>query len=137
MATDVNRPLRYWDQAPANMINKEATTIMVWRPPLIALPAFRGIADTAALSPAMREASLSGNVGSSNRPVIAVLLTVVLAFAWMLVARLGWRDPEVTPARIHETATRAAGTAAALPEAAPRKPDEVTHVTARRTALRR
>jgi hypothetical protein len=107
-----------------------------WRPPLLALPAFRGVADSAALSPAMREAVLLGNFGS-NRPVIAVLLAVMLGFAWLLVIRLGWRDPLPVAARSHHSVTRTAPLASASEEADPRTPDEITQITARRTALRR
>lgn len=111
--------------------------LVAWRPPLIAMPAFRGVADSSLLAPAVREALIIGTVGDSDRPVIALLLATLLAFVWFAVRRLGWDEMELAPKREREATARTTIAGAADDEAPPRSPDDVTRQTARRTALRR
>lgn len=110
--------------------------LLSWRPPLMAMPTFRGVADSASVSPALRDAILIGT-GGSNRPVIALLMAVILTFAWLLVVYLGRRDAGPAAARERSTTTRTGAAGAAGDEGAPRTPEEITKQTARRTALGR
>lgn len=107
-----------------------------WRPPLVALPAFRGVADSAALTPTMRDLLIVGAAASSNRPAIAALVSVVLGLMWMLVVRLGAHDGDPVAHAGRENADTGAETTDAA-SAEPRSPDDVTKQTARRTALGR
>jgi hypothetical protein len=110
---------------------------MAWRPPLLAMPTFRGTADSASLSPALHEALLLGNGGGGNRELVALLIAVLLGFAWTLVFRLGAHDADAAPARDRPTATRTGIASASAEEAPPRGAEDVTQQTARRTALGR
>jgi hypothetical protein len=107
-----------------------------WRPPLIAMPAFQGVADSAMLSPAFREAMVVGMPGGGDRPMIAVLLLTVVGCGWVLLARLGWSEP-VIPPRERLPGSPPTFVAPPPPAAEPRRPEEITNQTARHTALRR
>ena len=111
--------------------------VLSWRPPLIAMPAFRGVADSSRLAPAIRDALTIGTLGGSNRPVISLLLAILIGFVWLAVRRLGWDDPEPVKAREREMTTRTTIAGSPDDEAPPRRPEDVTRQTARRTALRR
>lgn len=111
--------------------------VAAWRPPLLAMPAFRGVADSAALSPALQEALILGGAVGSDRPAIALLVAVLLVVAWLLVIRLESRDREPEPARDRSNTARTGPPDASFEEGPPRKPDDVTHQTARGTAHRR
>jgi hypothetical protein len=119
--------------------NRAAVAALAWRPPLIAMPAFQGVAEPAALSPALREALLLGVGGGGDRPFVALLIGVLVAGIWVLAPRLGWRDSFVANPAVREraTTTRTAVTGVKSEEGPPRKPEDITHQTARRTALRR
>ena len=101
------------------------------------MPAFRGVADSSLLAPAVREALIIGTVSGSDRPVIALLLATLLGFIWFAVQRLGWDENEMVQKREHGATTRTAVAGAPDDEASPRSPEDVTRQTARRTALRR
>lgn len=109
---------------------------LLWRPPVFALPAYQGIADTGMLSPDMRDALLPGDAGEGNTALIALFLAVVLTATWLLVPRLAWARPLVAPvaAGRNVSTTRLAALAR---EAEPRRPEDITHQTARRTAMHR
>jgi hypothetical protein len=113
--------------------------VLGWRPPLMALPVFRGVAQPTSLSPALRDALLPGAGGGSNRPFVALLVAVLVAVVWVLVLRLCWGAPMIDGARVRErlATTRTATLGVANDEAPPRKPEDITHQTARRTALGR
>jgi hypothetical protein len=109
-----------------------------WRPPLMALPTFRGVADSTALPSAVRDALLTGSNAGGNRPVIALLIALLLASVWVLVPRLGWAEPASVAVAREPSATTTIGAAPPPGEAiAPRKPEDITHQTARRTAMHR
>ncbi len=113
------------------------SVVVAWRPPLIAMPAFRGTADSASIGPVIREALSLGNGAGSERPAISALILTLVAFAWLLVVRLGWRDVEQPTGRDRGTTTRTGAADPASEGAPPRGPEDVTKQTARRTALRR
>lgn len=116
-----------------------AATPVEWRPPLLAMPAFRGVADSAALGDALQEAMLLSPLGGSNRPMIALLLAAIVASGWLLLGRLGWREPApVASARDRGgSPTRTGSVTPLVAPAAPRRPEDITQQTARHTALRR
>lgn len=108
-----------------------------WRPPLFALPAFQGVADSSLLTPAMREALLPGGIAEGNTLLIVLLLAIAVFAAWTLAPKLLWARaiaPEELPAQNMETTVHRPTLGR---EAAPRRPDDITHQTARRTALHR
>jgi hypothetical protein len=112
---------------------------LTWRPPLVAMPTFQAVADPSALSPALREVLLLGAGGAGNRPVIALVMVLLVAGIWLVTQRLGWRELAVAaPAsRERSTTTRTGAMGAMTEEGPPRKPEDITNQTARRTALRR
>ena len=116
-----------------------AVATLTWRPPLLAMPVFRAVAEPAALSPALREALLLGVGAGSNRPIVALLVAVLVAGAWLLAVRMGWRDFAVVAVTgsAGSTTTRTTTTSVTTEEGPPRRPEDITHQTARRTALRR
>jgi hypothetical protein len=127
----------------AASLGVDSTAIKVamlsWRPPLIAMPSFQAVADPSALSPALREALLLGVGGGSNRPFVALLMAALVAGIWLLVLRVGWRESiaAVPVARERASTTRTMATGVKTEEGAPRKPEDITHQTARRTAMSR
>ena len=118
---------------------RAAVAALAWRPPLIAMPAFQAVAEPSALSPALREALLLGVGAGSNRPVVALLMAVLVAGIWVLALRVGWRQSTVAAptARERSTTTRTGAAGVTTEEGPPRQPEDITHQTARRTALRR
>jgi len=110
---------------------------MSWRPPLLAMPTFRGVADSALLAPILRDALIAGTLGGTDRPVITIILATLIGMLWLAVGRLGWHDDEPLTARSKDSTMRTAISGSPADEAPPRKPDDVTRQTARRTALRR
>ena len=130
-------PVRIVAVGPAGIVGLGRVGTATWRPPLLAMPVFRGVADSSLLAPALREALIIGNSGGSDRPVIALLLAMLVGFAWVAVQRLGWDKIEMSPKREHGAVTRTTIGGTPDDEAPPRSPDDVTRQTARRTALRR
>ena len=112
---------------------------IAWRPPLIAMPVFQGVADSTALTPAVRDALLAGANGGGNRSLIGLVLALVVVSLWLLVPRIGWVEPPARPAVHREPATTTKSMPATLaPDPVPaRKPEDITHQTARRTAMHR
>lgn len=119
--------------------NLAASAPLAWRPPLIAMPTFQAVAEPSALSPELREALLLGAGGGSNRPIVALLMAALVGGVWVLASRMGWRGllVVVPAARERATTTRTVAASAGTEEGPPRKPDDITNQTARRTALRR
>lgn len=114
-----------------------AARALYWRPPLLAMPVFQGVADTGALSPALREVLLVGGNGT-DRSLIALLVALVVLSLWLLVPRLAWVDHDAPRATPRESVgTQSDTIAGGVPETAPRKPEDITHQTARRSAMRR
>jgi hypothetical protein len=109
---------------------------LLWRPPVFALPTYQGAPDSGLLSPEMREALLPGDAGEGNTPLIALFLAVALTAMWLLVPRLAWARPLVASAAAarNVSTTRLAALAR---EAEPRHPEDITHQTARHTAMHR
>ncbi len=124
---------------------------LTWRPPLFALPAYRGVANAAELTPAL-SAALTAGPGTNVRLLFALFLGLVGAALWILVPRLLWIRaaapiaPEIasaprvapTPAAPEAAPAPAADSAGGLrtdvTEVAPRTAADVTNQTARRTA---
>jgi hypothetical protein len=118
---------------------RTAIAVLMWRPPLIAMPAFQAVAEPSTVSPALREALLLDVGGSGNRPMIALCVALLVTGIWLATQRLGWRDLSLAvPASRERSATTRTGVApASTEEGAPRRPEDITHQTARRTALHR
>jgi Mg-chelatase subunit ChlD len=114
-----------------------AAHALFWRPPLVAMPTFQGVADSGALSSDLKEVLLVGGNGT-DRSLIAFLLALVVVSIWWLVPRLVWVDHDTQAAVSHESTPRPNDTTVpGAPESAPRKPEDITHQTARRTAMHR
>lgn len=128
------------------------TRELAWLPPRFAMPAFRGVADAAQLTPAMRAALTAGR-SLDPRPLFALVLVLLGAACWILIPRVFWLDPaEAVEAG---TAVPAPKAKAIVPEAVvsaapddgtlrrdveevtPRKSTDVTRQTARRAAATR
>jgi hypothetical protein len=107
-----------------------------WQPPLFALPAFAGVADSASLPAALAPVLDAGS--SAGTPwLMALLFGLVGVAGWVLVPRLLWRQEVVLEAPAPATPKQAAVPSAAatgsgdgmrtgITEAAPRRPDEIT-----------
>jgi hypothetical protein len=113
----------------------------LWRPPVLALPAFSGVADSASLPDAVRDAVVSGAELPSARVPIALLLLLLAVLLVTFVPRFLWathRETEEDLAR-QVAASRALLTAQELeqlrgtpPREGPaRLPDEETRLTSR------
>jgi hypothetical protein len=113
---------------------------VTWRPPLLALPAFVGVADTAALPDPVREALAAGAEPPGIRGLVALLLAIMAALLMVFVPRFAWpehRESEEDLAR-QLAASRALLSTQELEqlrgkapsEAKPRKPEEPTKETA-------
>jgi hypothetical protein len=63
-----------------------------WRPPLLALPAFVGVADSASLPAPVRDALATGADPAGIRALIAVLLLVSSVLMIMYVPRFAWTN---------------------------------------------
>lgn len=114
-----------------------AARALFWRPPFVAMPKFQGVADSGALSPELKEVLLVGGNGT-DRSLIAFLLALVVVSLWLLVPRLVWIEGDTPIAASHAAHARPNDTVApGVPETAPRKPEDITHQTARRTAMHR
>ncbi|HEX8455178.1 MAG TPA: vWA domain-containing protein [Longimicrobium sp.] len=106
-----------------------------WRPPLMALPAFAGVASPSrplATLTAMRDESPAGG----TLPVFATLATL-LAVLWWIVPPLIWPVPRAaiaTPQRRSEA--EGDGIRPGVREAPPRRPNDVTAALARRIVVR-
>jgi Mg-chelatase subunit ChlD len=106
-----------------------------WRPPLMALPAFAGVASPA--RPLATLAAMQDELpGGGTLPVFAILATL-LAVLWWIVPPLIWpvRRSAVTtpPARSHREGF---AVRAGVREAPPRRPSDVTAALARRIVVR-
>ena len=64
----------------------------VWRPPLLSLPAFFGIADSASLPEAVREALSAGVEPPGVRSLLAVVLMLAAVLLVAIVPRFLWPD---------------------------------------------
>lgn len=107
-----------------------------WRPPLIALPLFAGVADSASLPDAVRDALAAGEDPPGIRGVVALLLVGCAGLLVLFVPRFAWQDYRET----EEDLARQVAAARALlstqeleelrgkapREAKPRAPDEST-----------
>jgi hypothetical protein len=111
----------------------------LWKPPLVALPAFAGTAPAASSQPAPSRGA------SSWSWLIAVLLALLLVEIWIVLPRLIWAAPLAIPAAAPPTPTLtrsrmgmtgplglAPPIRTDLTEAPPRKPSDVTAARARR-----
>jgi hypothetical protein len=103
------------------------------------MPAFQAVAEASTLSPALRESLLLGVGGSGNRPMIALCVALLVAATWLVTQRLGWRDLRVPvlTARERSATTRTDMAPVSTEGGPPRKPEDITNQTARRTALHR
>jgi len=72
---------------------------LVWQPPVFALPAFTGVADSAALPAALNAALAAGDAGSDFHWLMAVLFGVAGLAGWVLIPRFFWRQEGVAPAQ--------------------------------------
>ncbi len=117
----------------------ELATTLAWRPPLVALPVFTGVASPASLSPALRESMLLGAPAGNDHALVALLMALVVGCSWALATRYTRVEPVTAApaAKEHATTSRTAAASMSESEGLPRRPEEVTHQTARRTALRR
>lgn len=101
----------------------------VWRPPVIALPAFSG----AIASGVVPAAAVQPTGALSRRVPLLLFVTVLLAMLWLLVPRLLW--PRLVPAGAAtakaKTPKAAGGLRTDLKEAPPRRPQDVTASRAR------
>lgn len=101
-----------------------------WRPPLMALPAFAGVASPSrplATLASMRDESPAGG----TLPVFAILATL-LAVLWWIVPPLIWPVRRAAPVLPRS----ADGIRAGVREAPPRRPSDVTAALARRIVVR-
>ena len=64
----------------------------VWRPPLLSLPAFVGVADSASLPAAVREALSAGVEPPGVRSLLALVLTLAGALLVAIAPRVLWPD---------------------------------------------
>jgi Mg-chelatase subunit ChlD len=111
-----------------------ATGVAVWRPPVMALPAFSGV-----VSPGVIPAGISNQLGGSGvidrRIPLALFVLILLALLWLVLPRMLW--PRIVPAGAaaaaapKKKAKLAGGLRTDLKEAAPRKPADVTAAKAR------
>jgi von Willebrand factor type A domain-containing protein len=121
-----------------------------WRPPYFAMPAYEGVADSAALTPVLRE-TLSGAVRATGvHWMIAAAFALIGVLFGTLVPRLAWigdaspedaAPPAAVPERPKMVVARAAAVPAPVPfagglrrdvtESAPRRGDDVTNQAAR------
>jgi hypothetical protein len=107
----------------------------IWRPPVIALPAFSGVASSGVIPPAL----VQGGVGSGlldRRVPLLLFVLVLLVLLWLVAPRLLW--PRVTPAGATPTAAApkkavraSGGIRTDVKEAPPRRPADVTASKAR------
>lgn len=111
-----------------------------WVPPLYALPAFEGVADSAAAA----GWALQGDAGTAwRRAVILLALAGVLGLLWIGVPRWTWGEsaapapppkPRTIPLRDAPEPVAAGGVRTDLREAPPRRPVDVTANAAHRVA---
>ena len=108
----------------------------VWRPPLVALPAFAGTVPNGVLSATLvRSDGSSGWIGTA---LLAAFLVLLLVEVWIVLPRFLW--PPVVPAAAGPAPAKApvasprgaGGLRTDLKEIAPRKPTDVTASKARR-----
>ena len=110
-----------------------STGLAVWRPPVLALPAFSGVVSAGVIPAAI--AGQPGGGGIVDRRVpLALFVLILLALVWLVLPRLLW--PRIVPAGEAPAAPKkavkaAGGLRADLKEAAPRKPADVTASRAR------
>jgi Mg-chelatase subunit ChlD len=132
------------------------TRLLGWRPPLLALPAFEGSADSASLPAEVRAVVDVTKTDSSRRWMLAIFVGLIGVLLGGAVPRLAWTAPVVPVVAVPvvegegaaapsgatsaaSTPAAAAGAASGLEgglrrdvhEVAPRKPDEVTGSFAR------
>lgn len=105
---------------------------LTWRPPLVAMPPFEGVADSVLVPRGMREAVSDGGTDMRQRVLIGVPLLLVVLVAYLAIPRIVGPPPEATaasatpvPARSHSSALRPAT------EAPPRRPTDITKDGAR------
>ena len=131
--------------------NRQITArALSWRPPLFAMPAYRGVAAASALTATLRDALGAGGGGANVRWVMALFLALSGGAAWLLIPRLVWlRTADATgpvadvadaaPPKQPEKASvevlpDGSGLRRDVEEAAPRQPADVTQQAARRAA---
>jgi hypothetical protein len=121
------------------------TRLLGWRPPLVALPAFQGVADSASLPPEVRAVMDLGGSDTDRRWMLAVFFALAGLLLAGTLPRLLWSGPVAPPAAAAapssagaegaEGAAAPVTASAAAPadglrtdvqEVAPRKPDEIT-----------
>lgn len=109
---------------------REVQAGAVWRPPVIALPAFSGVVGSGVVP-----AGLAASSGTLSRRVpLLLFVLVLLALLWLVVPRLLWPRPALAgaPAPVAEKKARAAGgLRTGITEAPPRRPQDVTAGKAR------
>jgi len=126
----------------------EFSRIVPWRPPLYALPAYQGVADSTSVPGEVRAVMGFAGTDSARRWLLVVLFAGMAIVGAGLLPYVVWSAPG-TPAALPATAPQAetAGSAAGeaergtvassglrrdVREAPPRKPDEITASSARR-----
>jgi Mg-chelatase subunit ChlD len=103
-----------------------------WRPPLMALPAFAGVASPSRPLAAMQDGPPAG----ATLAVFAVLATL-LAILWWIVPPLIWPVRRAAPApALPWNAPEGDGLRPGVREAPPRRPSDVTAALARRIVVR-
>ena len=103
-----------------------------WRPPLVAMPPFEGIADSALVPPGMREQLSDSGTDMRQRILIGIPLLLVVLVAYLAIPRIVGPPPEDAPASAVPVSARG-HTSALRPatEAPPRRPTDITKDGAR------
>jgi Mg-chelatase subunit ChlD len=124
----------------------EFTRLVPWRPPLYALPAYQGVADSTSVPGEVRAVMGIAGTDSARRWLLAVLFGVLAIVGAAVVPYGVWSAPATAAARAPapaiaaeapgaprgSDAERASGLRRDVREAPPRKPDEITASSARR-----
>ncbi|MEZ4586581.1 MAG: VWA domain-containing protein [Gemmatimonadales bacterium] len=110
--------------------------LAVWRPPVVALPAYSGIATPGLVPAGLIEAAVGGRFLDRRIPLVLFAL-VLIGLLWLVVPRLLW--PPIVPAAAPGAAPKkkapkvVGGLRTDVQEAPPRRPTDVTASGARRS----
>lgn len=108
----------------------------LWRPPVLALPAFGGVAPADFALATMERAT--GARGLDRRVPLALMVGVLLLLLWLVVPRLLWPPlaavpaEGAAPAKPKAAAVKPGGLRLDVKEVGPRKPTDVTAAKARK-----